>query len=82
MKKIQDAGLVRDVQPLSYFINARLTDVLIIINHYNNHKKIFQNPLTRFFKKLYNFDDFIRRRLSDHNKITFAIKYLPMSHLR
>ena len=23
---------------------------------------------------LYNFDNFIRRRLTDHNKITFAIK--------
>ena len=28
------------------------------------------------------FDNFIRRRLSDHKKITFVIKYLPMSHLR
>ena len=36
-----------------------------------------------FFKKLHNFDDnFIRRRLSDHNKIVFAIKHLPMSNLR
>ena len=33
-----------------------------------------------FFKKLYNFDNFIRRRLSDHKKITFAKKYLLMSH--
>ena len=36
--------------------------------------------MREFFKKLYNFDNFIRRILSDHNKITFAIKYLPMSH--
>ena len=34
------------------------------------------------FKKLYKFDNLICRGLSDHNKITFAIKYLPMSFLR
>ena len=58
--------------------------IIIIIVNYNYHKKIFQNPdpLQQFFKTLYNFDNFIHRRLSDHNKITFAIKYLPMSHLR
>ena len=44
------------------------------------HKKISQNPLRQFFKKLYNFDNFIRNILSDQNKITFAMKYLPMSH--
>ena len=32
-------------------------------------------------KKLFNLENFIPRRMSDHNKITFAIKYLPMSHL-
>ena len=32
-------------------------------------------------QKLYNFGNFIRRRMSDHNEITFAIKYLFMSHL-
>ena len=35
-----------------------------------------------FFKKPYNFDNVIRRRLTDHNKIIFAIQYLPMSHLK
>ena len=30
---------------------------------------------------LYNFDNFKRRRMLDHNKITFATKYLLMSHL-
>ena len=35
-----------------------------------------------FLKRPYNFDNFKRKRLSDHNKITFPIKYLPMSHLR
>ena len=49
MKKIQDAGLVRDVQPLSYFINARLPDVLIIINHYNNHKKNLSESFDAIF---------------------------------
>ena len=29
----------------------------------------------------YIFDNFICRRLTDHNKITFAIKYLLMSYL-
>ena len=32
-------------------------------------------------KKLCNCENFIPRRLSDHNKITFAINYIPMSHL-
>ena len=50
--------------------------------NYNYRKKIFKNPLRQFFKKLYKFDNFIRRGLSDHNKITFAIEYLPMSHQR
>ena len=54
--------------------------IKVICNYY--HKKVSQNPLRQFFKKLCNFDNFIRRRLSDHNKITFAIKYIPMSHLR
>ena len=54
---------------------------MIIKVNYNYHK-ISQNPLSQLFKKLYNFDNFIRRRLSDHNKITFALKYLPMSRLR
>ena len=30
---------------------------------------------------VYNFDNFKRRRMSNHNKITFATKYLLMSHL-
>ena len=56
--------------------------MIIIKVNYNYHKKISQNPLRQFFKKLYNFDNFIRRRLSDYKKRTFAIKYLPMSNLR
>ena len=55
--------------------------IIIIKVNYNYHKKLSQNPLRQFFKKLYNFDNFIRKRMSDHNKITFAIKYLLMSHL-
>ena len=43
--------------------------------------KISQNPLMHFFKKLYKFGNFIPRRRSDHNKIKFAVKYLPMSYL-
>ena len=64
--------------------NGALGQIIIIIIkvNYNNYKKISQNPLRQFFKKLCNFDNFIRRRLSDHNKITFAIKYLPVSHPR
>ena len=34
-----------------------------------------------FLAVLYNFDNFTRRRMSDHNKITFTIKYLLMSPL-
>ena len=44
---------------------------------YNYHKNLPES-LVAIFKKLYNFDNFIRRRLSDHNKIPFAIKYLPV----
>ena len=46
----------------------------------NNYpKKVSQNLLRQFFKKLkfYNFDNFIRTKLSHHNKVTFAIKFLP-----
>ena len=42
--------------------------IIIIKANYNYHKN-------------YNFDNFIRTRMTDHNKITFAIKYLLMSHL-
>lgn len=46
-------------------------------------KKNSQNPLIQFFKKLENFNNFIRiLRLPDHKKITFAIKYLPTSRER
>ena len=57
---------------------CRLRSTLVV----DNYHKISQNPLSQYFKKLYNFDNFIRRRLSDHDKITFALKYLPMSRLR
>ena len=43
-------------------------------------KKISQNPLIQFFKKLANFIRILR--LPDHKKITFAIKYLPTSRER
>ena len=56
--------------------------IIIIKVNYNYHKKISQNPLRHFFKKLYYFDNFIRRRLLDYKKRTFAIKYLPMSNVR
>ena len=46
-------------------------------NYYKNYPRI----LWGIFLKPYNFDNFIRRRLTDHNKIKFAIKYLLMSHL-
>ena len=58
--------------------------MMIIINiklNYNYDKKFSQNPLSQFLKKLYYFDNFIRRRLSDHKEVTFAIKYLPMIDL-
>ena len=34
--------------------------------NYNNYKIISPNLLREFFKKPYNFGNFIRRRLSDH----------------
>ena len=48
--------------------------IIIIEVNYNYHKG-------NFLKKLYNFDNFIRRRMSDHKKITFAIHYVLLSHL-
>ena len=59
-----------------------LRKIIIIIKVNYNYHKISQNPLRQFFKKLYKFDNFIRRRPSDHNTITFAIKYFLMAHLR
>ena len=56
--------------------------IIIIIKVNYNYQKISQNLLRKVFKKLYNFYNFIRRRLSDYNKITFVIKYLPISHVR
>ena len=32
-------------------------------------------------KKLYNVYHLIRKRMTDHKKVTFAKKFLPMSHL-
>ena len=61
--------------------NNNSNDNIIIKVSYNYHKKISQNPLKHFLYS-FDFDSFIRRRLTDQNKITFAIKYLPMSHLR
>ena len=56
--------------------------MIIIKVNYDYHKKSPKILGGNFFKKLYNFDNFVRRRPSGHNKITFAIKYLPTSHLR
>ena len=62
--------------------NNDSNDNIIIKVSYNYHKKNLPESFEAFFIKLYDFDNFIRRRLTDQNKITFAIKYLPMSHLR
>ena len=43
--------------------------------------EIIPESFEAIFWKLYNFDNFLRRRMSDHNKITLAIKYLVMSNL-
>ena len=45
--------------------------IIIIIKQIIINIKISQNPLRQYFlKKLYNFDNFIPRRMSDNNKIT------------
>ena len=62
------------------FFNSNNCYYFIKVN-YNYRKKISKNLLTKFFKKLYNFENFIRRGLSDH-KVTSAIEYLPMKHQR
>ena len=89
MKKMNIFFMKKLLHIITIIINnnnnkIKIIIIIIIIVNYNYHKKICQNPdpLQQFFKQLYNFDNFIHRRLSDHNKITFAIKYLPMSHLR
>ena len=46
--------------------------ILIIKVDYNYHKNYPRIIWGIFLWKLYNFDNFIRRRLSDHNKITFV----------
>ena len=44
--------------------------------------KNFARILSGFLKKyfIYNVEIFIPRRMSEDDKITFAIKYLPRSH--
>ena len=42
--------------------------IIIKVNHTDYHKKISQNLLRHY--KSFNFDNFIRKGLSDHNKIT------------
>ena len=46
---------------LGYYVYYGITLKIILKLNYNYHKKIFQNPLRQFFKKLYlyNFDYFI-----------------------
>ena len=48
--------------------------------NYNYHKK-FPESFEALKKSFYGFDNFIRRRLTDQNKIIFAIKYLSVSHI-
>ena len=75
-----------------YLLNAgnKGVEPSVSIARCNNYKSKLQLPLKKnilesfeatFFGKLYNFQNFIGRRLSDHNKITFALKYLLMFHL-
>ena len=72
-------------RPFQLLPSACTSDIPMTLSwkfvNYHYHKKISQNLLRQFFKKLYNVDHCIRRRLSDHNKITFATKYLLMSHI-
>ena len=46
--------------------------IIIVKVNYNYHKNNSQNPLGQFVLKFYNFDNFVRRKLSDPQKITFA----------
>ena len=56
---------------------------MIIILLINYHKKIVPESFDAFFLNLCNFKNFKSRRMStDHNKITFATKYLRMSQVR
>ena len=53
-------------------ISISIIIILIIKVDYNYHKNYPRIIWRIFLWKLYNFDNFTRRRLSDHNKITFV----------
>ena len=53
--------------------------ILIIKVDYNYHKNYPRTIWGICLEKLYNFDNFIRRRLSDHKKITFVSLSLSLS---
>ena len=55
--------------------------IIIIKVNYNYHENFPRILWCKFSKRLYNFNNFIRRRMVDHIKVTSAIKYLPMSQL-
>ena len=55
--------------------------IIIIKVNYNYHENYPRILWCKFSKRPYNFNNFIRRRMADHIKVTTAIKYLPMSHL-
>ena len=76
----------------NYILHNERKTVIIKANYNydkknNNNKKIkiWQNPLSQlltffFFFFFYNFDNFIRRRLSDHNKITLPRRCASRPH--
>ena len=49
-------------------------------NNNNNNNNNIEYRI-KIKKKLYNLNNSIPRTMVYHNKITIAIKYLPMSHL-
>ena len=55
--------------------------IIIIKVNYNYNENYPRILWCKFSKRLYNFNNFIRRRMVDHIKVTPAIKYLPMSQL-
>ena len=61
---------------------GRSAAIIIMIKvNYNYHENYPRILWGNSFSKLYNFPNSIRRRMSDHSNITFAIKYLPVLHL-
>ena len=81
MYKITQKVALKSQNKENFWTKCHCRVIIILKVNYDYHKNYLRILWGNFFQKLYNFDNFIHRRTSDHKKITFAIKYLLMSHL-